>query len=208
MRSRTTSWSAVSPCISGNRNFEGRVHAECAGELSRLAAAGGGLLAAGQGHARGHHDGARSGTGNGRQAGLSPRHLADQQGDRRHRGVEPVARASSSTATARSSKGPKQWQAIAGGYATATPTAGSDGVHLREEPAVFRGHHDDTAKPVGDVNGARILADPRGQHHDGPHQPRRQRSARRRPPGSILVSGRSCRRISTATAHAAATMKS
>ena len=40
--------------LSGNRNFEGRVHPERARQLPRLAAAGGGLRAA-RHHERGHH---------------------------------------------------------------------------------------------------------------------------------------------------------
>ena len=69
--------------LSGNRNFEGRVHPERARQLPRQPAAGGRLFAARQ-YARGHHHrGARHIEG--RQAGLSQGHLADQQGDQRHR---------------------------------------------------------------------------------------------------------------------------
>ena len=67
--------------LSGNRNFEGRVSAGCAGELSGLAAAGRGLRAGrhrDQG-SRGRADRHRQG----RQAGLPEGHLADHQGNQR-----------------------------------------------------------------------------------------------------------------------------
>ena len=108
-RSRTTSWSPSS-VLSGNRNFEGRVHAERARQLPGQPAAGRRLRAA-RHDERGHHHGAARHR-LGRQAGLSERHLADAtqrssdavEAERHPRAVPRPLR--------RGVQGPAQWQAI------------------------------------------------------------------------------------------------
>ena len=106
-------------------------------QLSRLAAAGGGLCAARQDD-RGHHHGAARHRQR-RQAGVSARRVADQQGDRRHHRRLPVARAVPQ-ALRRGDQGP---EAVAGdrGRYRQRDLSLVRRLDLREEPALFRGHH-------------------------------------------------------------------
>ena len=111
------------------------------------------------------------------------RHLADQQGDRRHRRAERVARASSSSATARCSR------ARSSGRRSQVDTGSdtyrwNDGSHLREEPALFRGHHDG-AGAGRRHHGRAHPGGARRHHHHRPHQPRRHHPARPRRPANI-----------------------
>ena len=88
--------------LSGNRNFEGRVHPAGEGQLPGFAAAGGGLRA---GRAHGLRPGQRAaGQRQERQARLPARHLADAQGSRRHGALGGENRACSTRNTAKSSR--------------------------------------------------------------------------------------------------------
>ena len=167
MRSRTTGWSP-SPVLSGNRNFEGRVHPNVrANYLASpplvVAYALLGKMTRGY-----HHRAARHRVG--RQARVSARRLAEQQGDRRdHRA--PASRASSSSpATARCSRGRSS-----GRRCRWTPTETyrwSDGSTYVKNPPYFEGITMEPP-PVVDIKGARILARAGRFDHHRPHQPGR-----------------------------------
>ena len=169
-RSRTTSWSR-SPCCRATATSRAGSARTRARQLSRLAAAGGGLRAARQ-HPRGHHHGANRHRPR-RKAGVPARHLAVQQGNRRYRACEPEPGAVPRPLR-RGVQGP---QAVAG------DRGGNRRRHLRlvrrldlrEEPALLRGHHD------GAEAGRRHHRRPRArgvrrQHYHRPHQPGRQHS--------------------------------
>ena len=67
-------------------------------------------------------------------------------------------------------KGPKQWQAVQ--VEPSETYRWSDGSTYVKNPPYFDGITMEPA-PVGDINGARILAEFGDSHHDGPHQPGR-----------------------------------
>ncbi len=152
--------------ISGNRNFEGRVHANVRANYLASSAAGRGLCSSGQ--SDGRHCDRTTGCRVRRPAGLSPRCLADEQGNRRRRCDKPVARPVPQ-ALRRGVQGP---EAVAGhsgrGRQCHLPVVGR--LHLCEEPTLFRWHDD------GAGSGWRYCRCPRvggtrRQHHHGPYQP-------------------------------------
>ena len=107
---RAISWSRA--VLSGNRNFEGRIHPQVTRQLPGLAAAGRRLCA-------GRLDAHRPREGPARrrqrrQAGLSARHLAVQPGGRRHRRSSGDARDVPAAATATCSRARRNGSAVSG----------------------------------------------------------------------------------------------
>ncbi len=148
--------------LSGNRNFEGRVHPAGQGELPRLAAAGGRLRARRQPQGRPHERAARHRQR--RQAGLSARHLADAG---RRPGGDPQRR--------RPHVQERLRRRLQGRRALGEDRRpGERGLrlgrrqHLRQAAALLPGHD---ARARGDRGhpGRARARDARRQHHDRPH---------------------------------------
>ncbi len=173
-------------------------------QLPRLAAAGGGLCADGHGHASTSRT-APIGNGSDGKPVYLARHLADAEGDRRHRRTPSSTREMFAGPLRRRLQGRR---AVAGDHASSGRdtyrwNAGSTYVH---NPPYFEGMTM-TPAPISDIVDARILAHARRFDHHRPHLARPVRS--RRQPGGQLPDGASGApgRTSTPTARAAATTR-
>ena len=138
--------------LSGNRNFEGRVHPNV--RANYLASPPLVVAYSLLGNMREDITTAPLGTDAGWQAGLFEGHLADQQGDRRHRSAVRHPR-QVHQALRRGLQGRRSGR-------RSRSTGERDlslefRLHLRAEPALFRGHHDG-AEAGRRHHGARILA--------------------------------------------------
>ena len=140
--------------LSGNRNFEGRVHPNV--RANYLACPPLVVAYALLGTMNEDITTAPLGTGKRRQAGLSARHLADQQGDRRRWSPPNLSREQFLQRYGEVFKGPKQWQAIQVDSGSNT-YAWSDNSTYVKNPPYFDGITMEP-KPVSDIKGARILA--------------------------------------------------
>ena len=203
MRSRTTSWSARRGAV-GQPQLRGPRARQRARQLSGLAAAGGGLRAArhderGHHHRPARHSAATASRSICKDIWPTNKEIADIIA------ASAVARRSSSSATARCSRARSSGRRSRSTRGSAT-YRWNDGSTYVKNPPYFEGITMEPA-PVGDITGARILADAGRLHHHRPHQPGRQHpqdlAGRRIPAGAA---GRR-RRTSTATARAAATTK-
>jgi aconitate hydratase len=134
-----------------------------AGELPRLPAARRGLCARGR-HQRGHHPGT-AGPGPRRQRRLPQGHLAVEQGDRRPRPPDGHARGVP-VQIRRRLQGRRE---VAGRPDRRQPDLRlARDLHLRAEPALFRGHDDGDARDHQPRGRARPR-DPGRHGHDRPH---------------------------------------
>ena len=155
--------------LSGNRNFEGRVHPLTRANYLASPPAGGGLCAAG--HDEGGHRDRLARHGQQRAAGVFEGYLAEQRRDRRGGEVEHRA----------GPVHPPLWRRVRGHCGVeGDPDRGrrrdlwlGRRLDLRQEPAVFRGH-DDGAGAEGQRRRRPRAGAVRRQHHDRPHQPGRQ----------------------------------
>ena len=155
----------VCSVLSGNRNFEGRIHPEVRAELPRLAAAGRRLRA---GRPDGHRleRPARQGAAAGRR--LPARHLAHPEGgQRRDRAVGRVGHVPQA-ATARCSRATRT------GTALEVPEGDlyewdDDSTYVKQ-PAVLRRHGRRAARAASSRStGARVARAARRQRHHRPH---------------------------------------
>ena len=191
----------VSSVLSGNRNFEGRVHQRRALELPRLAAAGR-RLRAGRQHAHRHHQGcARHGPG--RQAGVPEGPLADRRRDRRGR---LRLRAGRDVPAELRQRLPRTGSVAQPRRAGRLDLPVGRQVDLREAPSVLREHGSGRA---ADHRRDRCARAPEARRlgHDRPHLARR-RLPRRQPRRSVPDRPRRrSPRTSTPTARVAATTR-
>ena len=151
--------------LSGNRNFEGRVHAEVRANYLASPPLVVAYALAGTMDIDPYNE--PLGTGNdGKPVFLKdiwPTRAEVQaaiDAVHRPRDVRAASTATSSTATS-------EWKKLDG--PDGRPLRVGREVDLREAPAVLR--RDDAASPapIADITGARVLARPRRQHHDRPH---------------------------------------
>ena len=190
--------------LSGNRNFEGRIHAAGARQLPGLAAAGGGLRAGRTGRHRPQQRaaGARLATA----AGLPARHLADPAGGRRHGRERGRARRCSRRATPTSSRATRPGARCE--CPRATPTRGTRSSTYVKEPPYFDGMH---ARAAGRSTTSRARASWRCSATASPPTTSRRPAAIKAdsPAGRYLAErGVEPRRTSTPTARGAATTRS
>ena len=141
--------------ISGNRNFEGRVHANV--RANYLASPPLVVAYSLLGKVTEDITTEPLGIGNDGQPVYLKRRLADQQGDRRRRSRVSLSRDQFLKRYGEVFKGPKQWQAIEVEGDSDT-YRWSDGSTYVKNPPYFDGITMEPP-PVGDVKGARILAE-------------------------------------------------
>ena len=163
---------AVCAVLSGNRNFEGRIHAQVRANYLASPPLVVAYALAGIDPAQSDDRAARRGQR--RQAGLSARHLAVEPGGQRHgRAVRSRARASSA-ATATCSRGRRNGARSR----QRRPDLRVRGpLDLSRAAALFREHAEGAGPDPGRVRRARA-GDLRRQHHDRPHLAGRQHPPR------------------------------